>query len=223
MLNTFISSINKYGISKASHFDICMHVPRGIATGGGRGGTSLPIEGTNRMISMRCESVDLPGRQMVTIDNKIYGPIYKTAYQTLFSDLNLTFIETKDMDFRYSFERWMEFIQPTDIDNNVEYFNNYKAEINIYQYDQVDDGTKKYKKTLTYNVYDAFPINVNQLTGAWTDDGFHKLQVTFAYQRHTIVQDKLPGFSQKSPPLDELTLNGTSSTAIGGVNAQLRR
>ena len=223
MLNNFISSINKYGISKASHFDICMHVPRNIAIGGGQGQASLPIEGTNRMISMRCESADLPGRQMVTIDNKIYGPIYKTAYQTLFSDLNLTFIETKDMDFRYSFERWMEYIQPTDIDNNVEYFNNYKAEIFIYQYDQIDDGSgRRYKKSLTYQIYDAFPINVNQLTGAWTDDGFHKLQVTFAYQRHTIVQAKLPGFTQRPAAMDDMALNGISSST-GGVNPQLRR
>jgi hypothetical protein len=124
------------------------------------------------------------------------------------------------MDFRYSFERWMEYIHPTALSNNVEYYNNYTTGMIITQYDQVGvEGiiSDRYKKTLTYNIYDAFPINVNQLTGSWSDDGFHKLQVSFAYQRHTITQEKAPGFESRIPPVED-----TSSTT-GGINPQLRR
>lgn len=214
MLTDFISNINSRSYSKASHFDVTFTLPTAVGVGAGRGDGGLI---KNSDIAIRCESADLPGRQLVTIDNKVYGPIYKTVYQSLFSDLNLTFLETKDMDFRYSFERWMEYIHPTALDNNVEYYNNYKTDMTITQYDQVDDGSQKYKKTLTYIIYDAFPINVNQLTGSWSDDGFHKLQVSFAYQRHIIVQEKSPGFQDRTPPE-----NDVSSTA-GGINPQLRR
>jgi hypothetical protein len=208
MLTNFLSEINAKGISKASHFDVEFTLPSGV----GRG-TSI----TNRDVAIRCESADLPGRQMVTIDNKVYGPIYKTVYQSLFSDLNLTFLETKDMDFRYCFESWMEYIHPTGTTNDVEYYRNYTTGIKISQYDQVDDGSGKYIKTLTYHIYEAFPLNVNQLTGSWSDDGFHKLQVSFAYQRHTIIQEKVPGFQNRTPPVED-----TSSTT-GGINPQLRR
>ena len=217
MLSEFLAEINAKGTSKASHFDVVFTFPTAIATGAGRGGNGLV---TNRDIAIRCESADLPGRQLVTIDNKVYGPIYKTVYQSLFSDLNLTFLETKDMDFRYSFERWMEYIHPTALSNNVEYYNNYTTGMIITQYDQVGvEGiiSDRYKKTLTYNIYDAFPINVNQLTGSWSDDGFHKLQVSFAYQRHTITQEKSPGFDPRPTPVED-----TSSTT-GGINPQLRR
>jgi hypothetical protein len=214
MLSEFLSDINSKSYSKASHFDVAFTFPTAITTGAGRGGSGLI---TNRDIAIRCESADLPGRQLVTIDNKVYGPIYKTVYQSLFSDLNLTFLETKDMDFRYSFERWMEYIHPTALSNNVEYYNNYTTEMTITQYDQIDDGSGKYTKTLTYHIYDAFPININQLTGSWSDDGFHKLQVSFAYQRHTITQEKVPGFQNRTPPENDVSSTG------GGINPQLRR
>ena len=222
MLSEFLADINSKSYSKASHFDVRFQLPAALTSGAGQGGNgSLK----NRDFAIRCESADLPGRQLVTIDNKVYGPIYKTAYQSLFTDLNLTFLETKDMDFRYSFERWMEYIHPTLGSNNVEYYDNYTVPMTITQYDIVGDmnitryknkltGTK-YKKTLTYNIYEAFPININQLTGSWSDDSFHKLQVSFAYRRHGIVQEKIPGFQNRIPPAPVTTAPIAGSGTAG--------
>jgi hypothetical protein len=222
MLSEFLADINSKSYSKASHFDVRFQLPRALTSGAGQGGSALI---TNRDIAIRCESADLPGRQLVTIDNKVYGPIYKTAYQSLFTDLNLTFLETKDMDFRYAFERWMEYIHPTLGSNDVEYYDSYTVPMTITQYDIVGDmdirryrgklvGTK-YKKTLTYNIYEAFPVNINQLTGSWSDDGFHKLQVSFAYRRHGIVQEKVPGFQNRIPPAPVTSAPIAGSGAAG--------
>ena len=37
--------------------------------------------------------------------------------------------------------------------------------------------------TYSVNLYDAFPISMNQMDLDWSGDGYHKLNITFAYTR----------------------------------------
>jgi len=69
----------------------------------------------------------------------------------------------------------MEYINPT-LSFDFNYRNDYISTLTVNQY-SVDN-----KLTYSINLIDAFPVSVNQLDLDWSNDGHHKLTVTFAYR-----------------------------------------
>lgn len=140
----------------------------------------------SRYLSLQCESAELPGKNLITDDVKIYGPTFKVPYQTQYSDTTLTFICTNDFYERKLFERWMEAIMPTDT-NNLRYpkgeNSKYLTEITVKQYNE--DVTQIFATKLI----DAYPIGITSQALNWGDDNFHRLSVQFAYQRYEAITD----------------------------------
>lgn len=127
-----------------------------------------------RNIRLRCETAELPGRSLMTHDQKIYGYTEKYPYLSSYNDLNLTFIVGEELQERYFFDDWLRYIQSTD-SFNFKYKKQYSTEIQITQYDQ------KNKVQYVSTLYRAYPIAVNQLDLDWSSDNYHKLTVVFAY------------------------------------------
>ena len=125
-------------------------------------------------LSLRCENAEIPGRNFMTHDQKIYGPTEKYPYQNSYNDLTLTFIVGDDMLERRFFDEWMQFINPVET-FNFNYKKDYTSQITINQYDVSGD------LSANYTVVDAYPISVNQMDLDWSSDGHHKLVVVFAY------------------------------------------
>lgn len=162
----FFSSFNK-GLSIPSDFSVKIIPP--LALNG-----ILPSN--KDILSFRCESTTLPGRNISTTDLRIYGPTEKFAYQTTYEDITFTFMCSAEMTEKLFFDAWLNYINPYN-KWNFEYKENYVApSIQIEQYDRV--GSLPYKVELI----EAFPIAVNQLDVDWShSDSYHKLSVTFAY------------------------------------------
>ncbi len=157
----------------------------------GRGGTTDEFSKTSntqltRYLALQCESAELPGRTLQTADVKIYGPIFKVPYQTMYADTTLTFVCTNDFFERKLFDRWMEAIQPSDTNNlrfpkgnNTRYMTNIK----IIQYDDF------IKQIYAVELLDAFPIGVAPQAVSWSEDGFHRLSIQFSYQKYKVIYD----------------------------------
>jgi len=176
----FLSSIRKSGVSKTSHFEVSIpFVPAAVNVEGA-------IE-ASRLLSFRCESTELPGRQLVTQENKIYGPVYKTPYQSIYQDITLNFIETSDLYIRQFFELWMDIIFRST-DNRLQYPDSYRTRINITQYDLSvkNPGDSSLAPIAAWTLYSAFPSAINQMPVSWTEDGFHRVSVTLAYEYYII-------------------------------------
>ena len=139
-----------------------------------------------RYLSLQCESAELPGKTLQTADVKIYGPIFKVPYQTQYADTTLTFVCTNDFYERKLFDRWMEAIQPTDT-NNMRFpkseLTRYMTNIKIIQYDDF------IKQIYAVELIDAFPIGIAPQTVSWSEDGFHRLSIQFAYQKYRVLYD----------------------------------
>jgi hypothetical protein len=140
----------------------------------------------SRYLSLQCEAAELPGRTLQTADVKIYGPIFKVPYQTMYADTTLTFVCTNDFFERKLFDRWMEAIMPSDT-NNLRFpkgeVSRYMTNIKIIQYDDF------IKQIYAVELLDAFPIGVAPQTLSWSEDGFHRLSIQFAYQKYRVVYD----------------------------------
>lgn len=125
-------------------------------------------------IRLRCETAELPGRSLMTHDQKIYGYTEKYPYLSSYNDLNLTFIVGEELQEKLFFDDWLNYIQSRS-SFNFKYKNDYSTDIEITQFNQVNGPQ------YTTKLIRAYPIAVNQLDLDWSSDNYHKLTVVFAY------------------------------------------
>jgi hypothetical protein len=159
----FKSSFSKE-LARPSKFDVNIPVPLGL----------IPYRGTSRMLTMRCENAELPGRTIATTSMKIYGVEEKFPYMSSYNDMSLTFIVADDMKEKKFFDAWLNWINPNS-NYNMKYKQDYSVALRINQYDV------KNKVSYSVDLVDAFPIAVNGMDLSWSADGYHKVTVTFAY------------------------------------------
>jgi hypothetical protein len=140
----------------------------------------------SRYLALQCESAELPGKSIGTVDAEIYGPTYKVPIRTQYSDTTLSFLCTNEFYERKLFERWLEAIAPSDT-NNLRYAKDektrYMTNIQIIQYDDF------IKKIFVVELLDAFPISIAPQPLSWGEDNFHRLGVQFAYQKYQVKYD----------------------------------
>jgi hypothetical protein len=215
--NLFLANIRgKDGLAKPSRFEVILPIPPyigqfvgssiiekiinfpnsvfndvtdAIGSAFGRLGQSDEYSKTSnsslsRYLALQCETAELPGRTLATADVKIYGPTFKVPYQTQYGDTSFSFLCTNDFFERKLFDRWMEAIMPSDT-NNLRFpkgeQTRYMCNIKIIQYDEF------IKQIYAVELLDAFPIAVASQALSWSEDNFHRLQITFAYQKYRVV------------------------------------
>jgi len=212
--NLFLSNVRaKDGLAKPSRFEVILPIPPYInqfvgnsiiqkilnfpnsvftdvssAIGAAFGRTADSEEqstsansGMTRYLALQCETAELPGKTLQTADVKIYGPIFKVPYNVQYADTTLTFLCTNEFYERKLFDRWMEAIIPSDT-NNLRFpkgvQSRYLTNIKIIQYDDF------IKQIYAVELMDAFPIGIAPQSLSWSEDGFHRLSIQFAYQKY---------------------------------------
>jgi hypothetical protein len=140
----------------------------------------------SRFLALQCEAAELPGKTLLTQDIKVYGPTFKVPNGTQYGDTTLTFLCTNEFYERKLFERWLEAIMPTDT-NNLRYpkgtTSRYLTNIKIIQYDDF------IKRIFAVELIDAFPIGIGAQSLSWSEDNFHRLAVSFAYQKYSVIYE----------------------------------
>jgi hypothetical protein len=138
----------------------------------------------SRYLALQCEAAELPGKSLNTEPIQIYNLTYEVPYQAVYTDTSLTFLCTNEFYERKLFDRWLEAIVPTDT-NNVRYpkgvDTTYLTNITVIQYDDF------IKQIYAVEFIDAFPKTISAQPLSWSDDGFHRLTVQFAYRRHRTI------------------------------------
>jgi hypothetical protein len=91
-VNSMVSSINKSGVASLAHYEVYIN---------GFGDTD-----TERDLTYRADSVDIPGRSMTTVEHKFqnYGPVNKVAYGSVYGDVSVQFILSEDLREKEYFE-----------------------------------------------------------------------------------------------------------------------
>lgn len=167
-----ILSSFKTELSRTSRFDVYIPAPFILLT-------MLDMITNTKGLTLRCEAAEMPGRALATIDRKIgTNPVFKVPYQSMYNEMNMTFIVDGDMSEKLFFDLWMDSINPTT-NYNFRYPKDYVTDIAITQYDNQNEVS--YRSILL----NAYPLSVNQMDLDWTTDGYHKLNVVFAYTNWT--------------------------------------
>lgn len=207
-INEFLSTF-KGDLAKPNRFDVNIPVPL----------TLLQYVKFARNLNYRCESAQLPGRTLATTELKIgSNPVEKYPYLTTYNDIDLTFIVDSDMNQKVFMDAWLEYINPS-YNYNFRYKSDYTTTITINQYASTGE------LTYSVNLYDAYPVSLNQLDLDWSSGGsYHKLTGTFAYTYWK--NNSLQALGQQlidtgvSTLIGSSGLRGSASAAIGtAINA----
>ncbi len=187
------------GVAKQNKF-ITRITPRsnllGVSSEGTPLGTASLFQGALAIfqdLEFLCETSELPGRTLQTADVRYYGPVNKFPFQSVYADLNLTFICRSEMHEKDLFDSWMQLINPVS-NYDFRYKDDYSVTIEVFHFAEIASETNPQAAKPTYQVYfeNAYPISVSPISLTWADDGLARLQVTFAYDRHYRAGE-LPG------------------------------
>jgi hypothetical protein len=171
-VNQFREHFGKHGdYAKPSKFDVRIYTPPALV---GEKLTDLRFQ---------CETAELPGYNINTVDNKIYGVSTPVASFPSFSDLSLTFICAGDFWEKKLFDKWLNLVIPINR-YNPNYKYSYTTDIEINQYTDYADSQIP-KPIYTAKIFKAFPISISPLQMNWGDDGIHRLTVVFKYDYWT--------------------------------------
>jgi hypothetical protein len=181
-LQSFIENINNIGgLAKTNRFKVFIRIPR--------------VLGTNyvEQLSLLCETAELPGKVLQTTDVKVYGPTYKIPYQKQFQDISLTFLCSNNGTERDIFDKWIEYIMPSQT-NNMRFPKGVNG--NISEGYLTDITIKHLSEEITKEDYDlggdvlrtvqlleVFPLGYSAQALNWGEDGFLRLTVQFCYRR----------------------------------------
>lgn len=155
------------GVAAPNRYQVLVNFPSGLA------GASI----LRREIAFLAEIAELPGRQIATTPQMIYGVQRKMPYGVIYDDLNITFICTNDMLVRSVFDQWHSII--TDPTNN--YFNYYDTYVGNLEIQKLDEQNNT---TYTILVEEVYPITITaQELNSNSQNEYLRLNISFAYRR----------------------------------------
>ena len=158
-----------------------------------------------RSISLRCESVNLPGINLNTLtDSNIYGPTREIVDGVTFAeDIAMVFQASAGLDERVFFEEWQK--QAFDSTTwDIGYYHDYVSVIDLYLLNRQN------KRRFGLRLHEAFPktIGPTDLNQA-TSNEIIKISVNFSFRYwSTLDQNRIPpNLENKILDTDSVTRN----------------
>ena len=220
LLNDVLSSFHSNnGYAQPNRFEILILPPSKRALPPNSGGTNNIFSGAERKsdirsISMRCDSISLPGRNLSTMtDANIYGPTREIVEGVTFAeDINIVFNGSSGLDERVFFENWQRqaFNEETW---DVEYYNDYVGEVEIYLLD------KQEQRRYGLKLHEAFPktVGANEL-GMGQNGEIIKTTVGFTFRFWTALS-----INQQAPGLGDRMINTVMNVAERNLTRNIPR
>lgn len=135
-----------------------------------------------RDISIFCDSVNIPGRQISTGDYQTHRETRKYITGVIDEDVTMEFMLTQDFFMRNMFDDWQQSCFDTD-NYQVSYKNDFVTDVTIQQLDK-DNNRPLYGVKLL----NAFPTSIGGMTyGNANESTPQKMSITFAYDRYEVT------------------------------------
>ena len=220
LLNDVLSLFHSNnGYAQPNRFEILILPPSKRALPPNSGGTDNIWSGAERKsdirsISLRCDSISLPGRNLSTMtDSNIYGPTREIVEGVTFAeDINIVFNGSSGLDERVFFENW----QRQAFNENtwdVLYYNDYIGEVEIYLLD------KQEQRRYGLKLHEAFPKTVaaNEL-GMGMNCEIIKTTVGFTFRFWSALN-----ITQQSPSFGDRAAKTISNVFVRNLTRNIPR
>ena len=145
----------------------------------------IPRGGMNDLTFV-CEQAELPGKTVLTVEDKLYGPVRKIGYGQMFIDTTMTFICTaQGWEEKAFFDTWQNDIVDPDM-YDASYYNDYTTDLVLRTF------TEQNRPSYGIKFKEAFPLNVGAVNIGWSQNNeYARLSVTFAYRRWKQIKEKV--------------------------------
>ena len=168
-IRDFQTQIRSKGVARPNRFEVLIPTPIRLLS-------TIP---DLRLISLFCESANLPSHNIGVRQQRIYGPAYQrpTSVDYGGDGITLSFIIDGNMDVKGYFDAWMQLvIDPYSF--HVNYSREYTSTMRITQLNQQDQDV--YSAVFE----DVFPKTLSMLDlNQGNQNSVQKLNVTFVYRR----------------------------------------
>jgi len=165
-----------------------------------------------RDIAFLCESTQIPGRSLNTLDYSAERETIKMPNGYIDDDVTMTFLLTNDYYMKDMFETWMSSIVDTE-NYTLGYKKNYQTDIVIQQLNVADNNV------YAVRLINAYPIAIAAIDlNNEAENGIQKVQITFAYDRYVpenFLQSSLSAIISAIPNVGGLLGNLPSKTSSG--------
>lgn len=193
-IEAMMQSIRSQGLVFPNRFEVILYPPPVL--------TNAFSVFSMQTMTIRCDSVTIPGRSFNTVPYRIYGPARNMPVEITYSgEMNLTYILSADLRERQVFEYWMSAISNPD-DYKFEYYSSYvtTAQINV-----IDRSERIVHTALVEEVY---PKTLGDLQmGYERDNEVLKQDITLSFRKYT------PDYSGGQAAL----ATQTASNLLGGL------
>ena len=223
VLNDVISAFHSNeGYASPNRYEVNLFGPSGRQVGGGSSlqnasaGTESLLSA--RDISLRCETVTLPGVNLATAqDTNIYGPTRDVVEGVTYAEeVAMTFQASNDLQERVFFERWQKSAYNPQT-WNVGYYKDYVGSVEIYLLDQ--QNQRRYGLKL----WDAFPKSINGIDlnyGAANENIKIGVNMSFRYWTPLDINETSPNIFNK---IIDTVATGVERQILSNIPAVLRR
>jgi hypothetical protein len=162
-INRFISEIKNGGVARHNRFAVLFKPPYNIDND------------ELQKVLLFCDTVQLPGINYSTVQNRTFGEFRETPYERLYDTVSMTFYVDNDMKVKVLFDDWINSIQNPDT-RTFSYYNNYISDMTI----EVQDVSDKTRYRL--KMYECYPKNIGSIQLDAANKDVMKLQVTMQYK-----------------------------------------
>ena len=205
------------GYAQPNRYEVVINGPRTL-------NQQNPFEGLQRQsdvsrIALRAQSAVLPGRVLNTAeDTNIYGPSRQVVDGVTYADeIDIEFQSSSDLQERVFFENWQRqtFNEKTW---NLQYYNDYTGELEIYILDKQD------QRRYGVKLWEVFPKTVNPTSLAYdANDTLFLTSVGFSFRYWTSLdQSQNPDVSFFDRAL-ETVVNSAERNLTRNVPAVLNK
>jgi len=165
------------------------------------GNNTAPIIRKNiQNMTFLCSSAALPGIQIITSDHRRQnmGTFDRRPFGVQATDIPLTFMLDQSGTIQRLFRKWTNYIVNYSYKRGehgkigdkqlyeIGYRDQYLCEVEISCLNQKQDNI------ITYHLYEAFPMQIGDVTAAWAEtDSFGVLPVQFTFRTYDINIEKV--------------------------------
>lgn len=167
MIQDFISQIKTRGLARTNRYEVKIPFPQ-----------LDPKNEMQRVASLFCDAINLPGAALSTTPMKTYGEVREMPYEKIYDPVTMSFYVDSGLEIKRAFETWMELIFNTNT-RAIGYYNNYVRNVDIYVKNV--DGTTPYKITL----HEAYPKAINSVQLDTNGREVMKMTLTMQYKYWT--------------------------------------
>jgi len=133
----------------------------------------------DRHTSFKVVSASIPGKNLrTTTDENVYGPTYEMAQGVTYAEsISMVFYLSGDHFERTYFMNWMDMIYSPST-YNLEYYDNYKRNIQIYQLN------KSNERQAGISLLECYPKTIGAVEYAQDSSDVGRIDIEFVFKEH---------------------------------------